>query len=139
MLTSVVQFFALQSHTMREHSFRIETQQALRGVLKVVDVAEFPDVRVLVAHPMETGQRKDALVQLDVGKHPARQHQPQAQPRQRGPLLAPQHHRDANEHRRDAEHKNQGPDARRKRLAEPEECADILGVLDGNAKVKAVA
>ncbi|HEV7731123.1 MAG TPA: prepilin-type N-terminal cleavage/methylation domain-containing protein [Candidatus Binatia bacterium] len=35
-LTSVVQFFALHSHTMREHTFRIETQQALRGVLDAI-------------------------------------------------------------------------------------------------------
>lgn len=32
-LTSVVQFFALQAHKMREHTYRVETQQALRGVL----------------------------------------------------------------------------------------------------------
>jgi hypothetical protein len=51
-LSSVVQFFALQSHKMREHTFRIETQQALRGVLDAVT----RDVRLAGACLPEKGQ-----------------------------------------------------------------------------------
>lgn len=51
-LTSVVQFFALQSHKMREHTFRIETQQALRGVLDAIT----RDVRLAGACLPERGE-----------------------------------------------------------------------------------
>lgn len=50
-LTSVVQFFALQSHKMREHTYRIETQQALRGVLDAIT----RDVRLASACLPEKG------------------------------------------------------------------------------------
>jgi prepilin-type N-terminal cleavage/methylation domain-containing protein len=51
-LTSVVQFFALQSHKMREHTYRVETQQALRGVLDAIT----RDVRLAGACLPEKGE-----------------------------------------------------------------------------------
>lgn len=35
-LTSMVQFFSFHAHSMRQHSFRVETQQALRGSLDAI-------------------------------------------------------------------------------------------------------
>jgi type II secretory pathway pseudopilin PulG len=35
-LTSLVSFFSFQARTMRQHSYRVETQQALRGVLDAI-------------------------------------------------------------------------------------------------------